>query len=184
MEVDQLFIDVKDNFLSKEDLSFVRYYCHNAPYYYGEKDDTTQCTIITGMISEIYSFNCNSNPQELQRKILNIFEENIQREFNTVKDLILHRMYVNCFASSENPYFHIDSPMPTDVGYYTFLFYINDNDWTINDGGETQFYVNETLYGITPIDNRMICFDSSILHKATPFRNKHRFTIALKYAPR
>ena len=34
---------------------------------------------------------------------------------------------------------------------------------------------------IEPEPNRLCFFDASILHRATSFRTKHRFTVALKY---
>ena len=85
-------------------------------------------------------------------------------------------MYVNCFAPNENPYFHTDG----DNGL-TFLYYPN-MDWDLQEGGETQFYINDDIYGITPIPNRMVVFDANIQHRATTFRNQYRFTLAIKYA--
>ena len=84
-------------------------------------------------------------------------------------------MYINCFAPSENPYFHIDGESGMTLLYYPNI------EWSINDGGETQFYIDENIYGITPIPNRMVIFDASIFHRATTFRNTHRFTVAIKY---
>jgi hypothetical protein len=54
-------------------------------------------------------------------------------------------------------------------------------EWDVNEGGETQFYIDENIYGITPVPNRMVIFDASILHRATSFRSSHRFTVAIKY---
>ena len=84
-------------------------------------------------------------------------------------------MYVNCFAPSENPYFHTDG----DDGV-TFLYYVNDR-WELNDGGETQIIVNDEIKGILPLPNRIVGFDASLLHRATSFRFKHRFTLAAKF---
>lgn len=180
-----MFINVRDDFLSNDDLEYTDYYCQNAPYYYGEKDDPFKCRPTTGMVNEIYSDDGKFQMGSEQRKIFDIFTKKIESEFEEVKNSVLNRMYVNCFASSENPYFHIDTALPSDKNYYTFLFYANDRtEYDIDDGGETQFYFNKTIYGITPIRNRLICFDSSILHRATPFRDRHRFSIALKYCPK
>ena len=84
-------------------------------------------------------------------------------------------MYVNCFAPCENPYFHTDG----DTGI-TFLYYAN-NSWNPNDGGETQIIVNDEIKGILPLPNRIVGFDASLLHRATSFRFKHRFTLAAKF---
>ncbi len=84
-------------------------------------------------------------------------------------------MYVNCFAPCENPYFHTDG----DKGM-TFLYYANDR-WELNDGGETQIVVNDEIKGILPIPNRIVGFDANLVHRATTFRFKHRFTLAAKF---
>ena len=85
-------------------------------------------------------------------------------------------MYINCFVPGENPYYHIDGEG------LTFLYYPN-LDWDVQQGGETQFYIDENIYGIIPKPNRMVVFDGMILHRATSFRNQHRFTVAIKYSP-
>jgi len=84
-------------------------------------------------------------------------------------------MYVNCFVPCERPYFHTDG----DEGV-TFLYYPNMK-WDKDDGGETQFLMNDDLYGVLPIPNRMVVFSANLLHRATTFRNDHRFTVAIKY---
>jgi hypothetical protein len=93
-------------------------------------------------------------------------------------NLNLDRIYCNCFAPNEFPYFHIDSSLPQEK---TVLVYISDKEWSINDGGETQFYQDDRIFGVPPRQNRLIIFDSNILHRATSFHNRHRFTLALKY---
>ena len=60
-----------------------------------------------------------------------------------------------------------------------FLFYINN--WKLDDGGETQFLIDNQIKGVLPIPNRIVGFDANILHKATTFRNNHRFTLAIKF---
>ena len=40
---------------------------------------------------------------------------------------------------------------------------------------------NDKVIGIPPHPNRAICFDASILHRASSFREGHRFTLAVKY---
>jgi len=32
-----------------------------------------------------------------------------------------------------------------------------------------------------PLPNRLMMFDARLLHRATSFRDRHRFTIAVKY---
>ena len=84
-------------------------------------------------------------------------------------------MYINCFAPSENPYFHVDGDG------LTFLYYLTNHKWRADDGGETQFLIDDTIKGVLPISNRLVGFDGNILHRATPFRFDHRFTLAAKF---
>ena len=79
-------------------------------------------------------------------------------------------------APDEKAFFHIDG----NCGI-TCLFYVN-SDYDVDDGGETQFILNNTGVNILPLPNRLSFFDATILHKATSFKNKHRFTIAVKYS--
>jgi hypothetical protein len=48
-------------------------------------------------------------------------------------------------------------------------------------GGETQFVIDDEIKGVFPIPNRMVMFNANILHRATTFRSRHRFTLAIKY---
>ena len=157
-------IEFIDDFLSYEDYEHVVDYCLTAPYYYGEKDNSSNRP--TGMISEISK----------ESSIFKIFEQSIDKKVKEIKNLSIYRMYVNCFAPEENSFYHTDG----ETGI-TCLFYVNQN-YNVNSGGETQFIVKDTGINILPIPNRLAFFDASILHKATSFKDKHRFTVAIKYA--
>jgi len=157
-------IQIFDNFFDTEnDLKFVTNVCYNGKFHFGEVDRPE--TPPTGLIYEI-----QDNSQ-----LWDLVENQIERKILTVKNKQIYRMYVNCFAPSENPYFHRD-------GYsgYTFLFYPIVT-WEIDEGGETQFFVNNEIKGVLPIPNRAVLFSADILHRATSFRSKHRFTLAVKY---
>ena len=156
-------MEVIDNFLNINDGKFVFKYCFTTSYTYGETDDGT--TPPTGMIHNINSY----------ESIYNLFESKIRDACDIVKGMNLYRMYVNCFAPSENPYFHVDGDG------LTFLYYITNHVWGPNDGGETQFLIDNEIKGVLPISNRIVGFDGNILHRATPFRDKHRFTLAAKF---
>ena len=82
------------------------------------------------------------------------------------------------FRPNEASHFHTDCKLENT---YTGLYYANTEEWNYDEGGETQFLIDDEIYGILPKPNRMILFDSRLLHKATPFRDRHRWTIALKY---
>ena len=62
----------------------------------------------------------------------------------------------------------------------TFLFYPTPG-YNINDGGETQFEIDGALYGVSAIPNRLVSFPAQVLHRATSFRSRYRFTVAIKY---
>jgi hypothetical protein len=156
-------IKVIDNFFSEQHYNEVVSHCKISPFYYGEKDNTN--TPPTGMVSNI-----DPNSQ-----ISFLFNKKLKECNKILKSLNLYRIYINCFAPSENPYFHKDGK--TGI---TCLYYPTEN-WSYDDGGETQFIINEELKGILPIANRMVLFDANLLHRATSFRDKHRFTIAIKY---
>lgn len=156
-------INFQDNFFDKREHQVIYDYCLNATYKYGETDDVD--TPQTGLVHNI--------PED--EFIYKLIKKKISDFDSHLSSMKLYRMYINCFAPSENPYFHIDGESGMTLLYYPNM------DWSINDGGETQFYIDENIYGITPIPNRMVIFDASILHRATTFRNTHRFTVAIKY---
>jgi hypothetical protein len=184
-------INVYDNFFTQEDFQFIFDYCKNASYFYGEYDN--ECDInnekyCTGLVHEVYYYTdkellSNNSYQNggghiktiNQKKFFDLFTSEIEKKFpeHTVNKST--RLYINCFAPAENPYFHTDGNVGT-----TFLYYPNMS-WDIDDCGETQFFIDGNFYGIAPIPNRMISFDANILHKATSFRDKHRFSVAIKY---
>lgn len=157
-------INFDDSFLEDREFKIAHDYCLNAPYRYGESDNGDG--IVTGMVHEI--------PET--EFVYKLFRKKLMDKCSFLSKMKLYRMYVNCFSPNENPYFH------TDGEGITFLYYVNDQ-WDLQDGGETQFYVDGNIYGITPVPNRLVMFHGMIPHRATSFRYGHRFTIAIKYAP-
>ena len=153
---------VVDTFLEQKDAEYVYKHCLTSSYTYGETDTNT--TPPTGMVHEI----------KKTERIYKLFKKRIQEVFTDLQNITIDRMYVNCFAPLEKPYFHTDG----EKGI-TFLYYAN-SDWQLDDGGETQIIVENEIKGILPIPNRLVGFDAHLVHKATAFRNKHRFTIAIK----
>ena len=152
-------IEIYDDFLSSDLQNFVWEYCIESSYTYGEYD--TPETPPTGMVHEIEG-------NDIYKLFYEKTKDLIPKNFN------LYRMYVNCFAPSECPYFH------TDGEGITFLYY-PQHTWDIDMGGETQFVIDDEIKGIFPIPNRLVMFDGNILHRATTFRSRHRFTLAIKY---
>ncbi len=156
-------ISVYDNFLSSEDHVSVSEYVRSCPYYYGITDPGY--TVPTGM----------SHKLDLDHNIT-IVLDSLLRKHNQLPQLSI--IYVNLFRPSEISHFHTDCELENT---YTGLYYANSEEWNCDEGGETQFLINNEIYGILPKPNRMILFDSRLLHKATPFQDRHRWTIALKY---
>lgn len=152
---------IYDDFFNIEQQKNILNYCLEAPYIYGEVD--TDDTPPTGFVHDI--------PKE--EKINGLFRAKLKRI--VPKGMVFYRMYINCFAPKEIPYFHTDG----DNGI-TFLYY-PQYDWNFNDGGETQLFVEDNIYGVVPISNRLLMFDANLLHRATTFRDRHRFTVAIKY---
>jgi hypothetical protein len=185
-------INVYDNFFTKEEHNFISDYCSKASYFYGEGDsglgEPFNPNYCTGLVHEVYYFTedtplldesrlIGGDPTKVinQKKMFDLFSSSIETRFPQYKSKDITRMYINCFAALEKSYFHTDG----DVGT-TFLYYPNET-WDLDDGGETKFFIDGGFYGIPPIPNRLISFDASIEHTATPFRNRHRFSIAIKY---
>ena len=156
-------INIIDDFFSYEDFLGINDFCKKTVYVFGSKD--TLDLPPTGMTHTV----------QPNTKLYDLFKSSTQKLVGD--DLLFHSILINCFAPSENPYFHTDFSVKECV---TFIYYPN-MEWDMDWGGETQLFIDGEIRGIIPKPNRMIYFDSSILHKATPFRDNYRFTVALKY---
>ena len=150
-------VNIERNFLHPQFYEHVRNYCYNADYYYGEQDNPNQ--IPTGLVHEL----------KLDSTIVKYFPDK-------QKDLLLYRAYINHFNAGEKPNFH------TDGEGVTSLFYINERDYTLDEGGCTEILVNKDyLLSVIPVANTLVTFDANLYHRATSFKTLPRFTIALKY---
>ena len=159
-------IRITDDFLNEPLHNEVLEYCVNAAYSLGEGDRGDVPPV--GMTHDI--------PKE--HHIWNLFKDNTMKLLpveNNEWEII--RMYINCFHPSDVPYWHGDS----DKDNWTFLYYPN-NKWELDDGGETHFLIDDGCYALPPLPNRMVMFDARIKHRATSFRYKHRFSVAVKVA--
>lgn len=159
-------IITSDNFFDSNSHKLIFEFCQNTTYTEG------QCDMPGGPPSGMIS---NISPDS---SYYYSFDLAIRKDFKQVEGKNIFRMYINLFTSNENPHFHLDGDKGQDAK--TFLYYPNLS-WDINDGGETQFLVNDEIVGILPKPNRLIMFDAEIWHKATSFRDKQRYTIAIKY---
>ena len=159
-------VEVIDNFLSEPEFNAVSTYCRNVPYMFGEGDNDGMMP--TGMTHHV----------DDRSGIFKLLDDRTSKLMSKYPHAYIFRMYVNCFAPSENPYFHIDTDDDSDG--VTMLYYPNES-WKPDDGGETQLYIDGEIRGIVPKPNRLLYFDAKILHRATTFRDRHRFTLAIKY---
>ena len=153
---------ITDSFLSENDFKKIYTYCYTEKYEYGEQDNPD--TPVTGMIHQL----------DKNNSIFKLIDTEIKNKKLIDKDSSVIRMYINCFAPAEMPYYH------RDESEWTFLLYVNDY-MDINNGGETIFIDGDNIIGVLPIQNRLLKFKGSMLHKATANRYNHRFTIAIKY---
>jgi len=154
-------INIYDNFIESEECIEFYNYCLSSSYHYGEVDDYGLPP--TGMVSEL----------SIDNYWYKYFTLCIKEKCKI--DNLPHRAYINLFFPHEIPYYHIDGDG------ITFLYYPN-LEWKLNNGGETQFFINNEIKGIPPIPNRAIIFAGNILHRATSFRDTARFTLAIKYS--
>ena len=156
-------IELIENYLPQDSHNEIWNYCLNASYKVGERDYSN--TLPTGIVHEI----------PLDSHICNILTSSLKKN-SLLESKSIYRCYINCFSPNENPYWH------TDGEGITCLYYPNITYSELNEGGETQFLLdNNEIKGILPFSNRMVLFDGLIYHKATSFRTQHRYTIALKY---
>ena len=154
-------IEIIDNKLSKEQINNIYIFCKKLHYTRGERDRPN--TPPLGLVSPV-------NDKTLINLLLTASGTN--------NNLNIDRSYVNLFLPGENPFYHIDNE---DVKSRTLLYYVNNENLSIDDGGETYFFYEEKIIGISPIPGRMVKFFGNILHKASSFRYIDRYTIALKW---
>lgn len=164
------YIDFKiiDNFFSKDKHEFVLSKCRELPYFWGESEGESYPP--TGMVSDVGE---NSS-------LYDLFVTTIKDSLEQYRERIPTNFYVNLFSPKELSYYHVDAQKNftgTTLIYYPQMVYEKD------DGGETIFYDEDKniIMGVPPIPNRLVIFNSKILHKATSFHSRHRFTVVLKY---
>lgn len=159
-------IKVIDNVIPLDAVMFLhKNILKEGKFKYGEAD--TPDTPPTGM-----TFNLDSNQYD-------ILKADLFRHFGELNNLKFSRAYVNLFMPHENPYFHRDD-LYIENKLMTLLLYICPQ-YDLDEGGETQFIINDEIRGVFPKPGRAVLFDGSIIHRASSFRGNPRITIALKY---
>lgn len=111
--------------------------------------------------------------------VYELLDRVIREKFPEVREYNLYRAYINCFAPREIANFHVDCSEDDDQ--LTFIFYANKKYNGLNDGGCTEFYLDDKIIGLPPVPNTLVKFTSWVLHRATPLISDHRFTYAFKY---
>ena len=155
-------IKVIDNFFVLEEHQNLNRYCEESLYNVGEADK--EGVPRSGIVHEI----TKDNP------LFNWLVNKIYLKEPSTKKYNCYRAYINCFIPNEKTFYHTDWPHGVTCLYYTNL------NFNKEEGGETQFLINNEIKGILPIPNRMVIFDATLEHKATSFNSDRRFTIALK----
>lgn len=151
---------------------------------YGEGDGIGEYgkDIPTGLVLDLYHENDTEGIPltDEGRNIYNSFIKYIHDRYPSFWDTYrVYRLYINVFAPREQAYFHTDSEGDSDQ--WTFLYYpIPDFEWELDEGGWTEFDLDGKVIGVRPLPNSLVRFTSSINHRATPYRTRHRFTIAIK----
>lgn len=156
-------IDIIDDFFDEKTHRKLFEFCQRSQYRYGECDEYGLPPV--GMVSDI---------MPTGNVVYEIFKREIEAEFEVLNNP--YRMYINLFTPGEQPFWHKDGKTGSTCLYYPNL------EWEPNYLGETQFLVDGEIRGIVPKPNRLVAFDANITHRATTFRQDHRFTIAIKYA--
>lgn len=167
-------LEIFDEFL-KPKLYFdtVRFAQDKARYKWGEYDH--QYAPPTGVVADFTD------------NLIYPFDKIVEATRPYISDnLSLKRIYINCFAPREIPTWHTDSSVP---GHKTTLIYLSTTNWSLENGGETQFWNSDKntfssikgIIGVPPISNRCIIFPSEIIHRATSFHNNWRFSLATKW---
>ena len=121
-------------------------------------------------VSEWDKFARQTYEHNFKKRNPEIFENN-----NFLKNMTLYRTYLNLFIPNEQPSFHIDGDNTV-----TCLYYLNPS-LDPNEGGETQFFIEEEIRGIISKPGRLIVFDGRLLHRATSFKSHPRLTLAFKF---
>lgn len=134
------------------------------PYKFGESDNPNSEP--TGLTTEI------NEKTITYSSIINFISTN-----QVLKNKTIHRSFVNLFIPKEFANYHTDG----GDNEYTLLYYANLN-FDLNEDGETKFLSeNNTLTSVLPIPGRIVVFPANYKHTASPYRTKHRFTVAFKF---
>ena len=172
-------IKVYDNILSPEENEKYRIVLlHECFFTYGEIDDydTKPCGLVCDFDKLYHS---DIKLTSVLKTITENLLDKIYKNEESLKNMKLIRVYLNLFLPNENPSFHIDANEPGENAV-TCLYYLNPS-LDPNEGGETQFLIDEEIKGVISKPGRLTIFDGGLLHRATSFKNHPRLTLAFKF---
>ena len=115
---------------------------------------------------------------EPEDDVYKMLTQKIEKTFN-LKDYELDRIYVNLFKPEDRPYYHAD--LPQDKEGLTCIYYPNSDYKYLDDLGETQVVLSDSIRSIPPISNFFFAMDSRLIHRANSMRDKDRYTVVTKY---
>ena len=168
-------IIVHDNILTDEEIENYKVtLIRNCPFKYGEHDgpNTEPAGVVCDFTEHMKSGSILSPDLNyiLNNLLIKIYENN-----KSLKNMNLFRIYLNLFLPNENPSFHTDGD-----NTITCLYYLNPL-FNLNEGGETQFLIDEEIKGVISKPGRLAIFDGGLKHRATSFKTKPRLTMAFKF---
>ena len=138
---------------------------------------------LANKINQLHNFSLtgfSKNENEPFFWIMKVTEdEKFKEEVNFIQKYIPNKIirgYINGQTYGQFGSYHCDD------GEITYLYYPN-LDWSVNDGGGTEFSLqDDNSIVVYPKFNRMCIFNSKILHRSMPNRSftKLRMTLAFK----
>lgn len=156
-------IQIFDQALTRAENNEYLAWCRRRPWRWGESD--YQGGPPAGVVSDL------EDGEALTQLV-----ERAQTLCERLQGLKLNRSYINMFMPGEIPRWHRDGAV------WTVLYYVTD-EREPQLGGQTEFldYNTMEIRGVLPQPGRMIVFNGDLLHRATAYPHRERFTIALKF---
>jgi hypothetical protein len=167
--MEEMRIDIIDNFLLHSDLIELRKDVNNFKWNPFETDIYRGQRVLSGMIADL--------PEKWRNKLDAKVIANAKQLVD--KDYSIFRAYINAWKCD-------DVSLPHHDGNHTTCVIYCNRDYDVKYGGETIFYDNDedVIGAVSPRAGRAVFFDGWMLHKAGSFnrmyQHDYRYTIAYK----
>ena len=156
-----------DNYLSISDYQLIWNTVKTAPFFAYEKYKD-------GTVEEASASSINRGAEQPVGMTSNLGTDLFpMKMYNAIQQ----RCYFNYYGPSEWAHFHTDDDDPESLT----LIYYPCPTYPIDEGGCTELLIDDEIVGIRPLCNRALVFKANILHRATPYKTKARYTVAVKY---